>query len=318
MIFFSIIIPNYNHGKYLDECILSVLNQTYKNFELVILDDNSADNSRDIINKYKEHPLVTHVVFNEVNSGSPFPQWKKGIELAKADWIWMAESDDKAEPSFLEEAAAIIQDHPSIGCYYTDSAIMDETAMVTGKASDIRNVFFETKKWSVSYQANGRDELNECLKFLCTLNNSSALVFKKEIFTACRDEVISYRYYGDWFFQVNALLQTDIYYNHKALSSYRNHPANFISNKAPLIETKKEYFRLLMFLISKPEITQKKEVIRFFCLHYLGSGWIKEGMGNAVTLFKLYFKMNRSLALKVVPRLLWYKLIRRKNKKLYP
>lgn len=195
---------------------------------------------------------------------------------------------------------------------------MDESSKKTGKVSDIKNIFFETKKWSTSYYANGRDELNECLKFLCTINNTSALVFRKEIFTNIQEEIIKYRFYGDWVFFINAMLKTDIYYNHKPLSSYRNHPANFVSNNPSITEHKKEYYRLLLFLLNRPEITNKKEVIRFFCLHFLGSGWIKEGVGTAISICSNYFKMNSPLALKVVPRLLFYKLTGQKNKKKYP
>jgi glycosyltransferase involved in cell wall biosynthesis len=316
--FFSIIVPNYNHATFLTERIDSILQQIYQNFEIIILDDKSSDNSREIIENYRTHPKISRIIYNETNSGSPFLQWKKGIELAKGDWIWIAESDDVADSSFLAEAANIIQNHTDTGCYYTDSFVMDETGKTTGKVSDIKNAFFETKKWSASYFANGRDELNECCKFLCTINNTSAFLFKKEVFTAVQQQLIQYRYYGDWFFFINALLQTDIYYNHKPLSSYRNHPANFVSSNPSIAEQKKEYYKLLLFLLSRAEITNKKDVIRFFCLHYLGSGWIKEGIGTAISICSSYFKINSSLALQVVPRLVWYKLTGRKNKKQYP
>lgn len=318
MIFFSVIIPNFNHGKYLEARILSVLNQSYKNFELILLDDNSTDNSREIIANYQQHTQVSHVFFNEQNSGSPFQQWKKGINAANADWIWIAESDDLADPSFLAEAANTIQNHPEVGCYYNDSYIINEKGNKEEKVSAIKNNFFETNKWSSSYYANGKDELNVCLKFLCTVNNTSALVFRKEIFTATQEQVIGYRYYGDWFFFINALLQCDIYYNHKPLSSYRNHSSNFVSNNPSIADHKKEYYKLLKFLLSRPEITQKKQVIRFFCLHYLGSGLIKEGLGNAVLILWNYFKMNKRLSLKVIPRVIWYKITGKKNKKQYP
>ena len=98
----SVIIPNYNHAVYLDERIKSVLNQTYQNFELIILDDCSPDNgaSMAIIEKYRNNPHISHIVYNDVNSGSTFKQWHKGLELAKGDLIWIAESDDNCEKSF--------------------------------------------------------------------------------------------------------------------------------------------------------------------------------------------------------------------------
>ena len=75
----SVIIPNYNHAKYLEERIDSVLNQSYKDFEVIVLDDYSTDNSKEVINKYAGHPKVSHIILNEENSGSTFKQWHKGF-----------------------------------------------------------------------------------------------------------------------------------------------------------------------------------------------------------------------------------------------
>ena len=61
----SVIIPNYNHAPFLEERINSILNQRYDNYELIILDDMSTDNSVEVINKYKDHVRVSNVIFNE-------------------------------------------------------------------------------------------------------------------------------------------------------------------------------------------------------------------------------------------------------------
>ena len=90
----TVIIPNYNHAKYLRQRIDTVLNQTYTSFEVIILDDCSTDNSKDIILSYKDNPHISNIVLNSENSGSTFKQWNKGFELAKGDYIWIAESDD--------------------------------------------------------------------------------------------------------------------------------------------------------------------------------------------------------------------------------
>ena len=73
----SVIIPNYNHSAFLKERIQSVLNQTYSDFELIILDDCSSDKSRDIIESFRSNPKVSHIIYNDRNSGSTFRQWNK-------------------------------------------------------------------------------------------------------------------------------------------------------------------------------------------------------------------------------------------------
>ena len=100
----SVIIPNYNHARYLEERMQSVLNQTYQNFELIILDDCSPDNgaSKSIIEKYRSNPHISHIVYNDVNSGSTFKQWYKGLELATGELVWIAESDDACDKNFLD------------------------------------------------------------------------------------------------------------------------------------------------------------------------------------------------------------------------
>ena len=68
----SVIIPSYNHAAYLSQRIESILYQTYTDFELIILDDCSPDNSREIISRYAAAHANVQAIFNEVNSGSTF------------------------------------------------------------------------------------------------------------------------------------------------------------------------------------------------------------------------------------------------------
>ena len=99
----SVIIPNYNHAPYLKERIDSVLSQTYKEFEVLILDDCSSDESKEIIESYRNNKHISNIVFNEKNTGNTFIQWNKGISLAKGKYIWIAESDDYCENTLLEK-----------------------------------------------------------------------------------------------------------------------------------------------------------------------------------------------------------------------
>ncbi|RYE13814.1 MAG: glycosyltransferase family 2 protein, partial [Sphingobacteriaceae bacterium] len=98
----SVIIPNYNHARYLPQRIESVIHQTFQDIEVILMDDCSLDTSRTIIAQYAAQDNRIRVILNEQNSGSTFKQWNKGIALAKGEYVWIAESDDYAELDFLE------------------------------------------------------------------------------------------------------------------------------------------------------------------------------------------------------------------------
>lgn len=89
--FFSVVIPNFNHGHYLKEAIDSVLNQDYKNWELLIIDNYSTDNSDEVISSYNDSRIQ---VFKINNEGIIAKSRNLGIKNAKAKWIAFLDSDD--------------------------------------------------------------------------------------------------------------------------------------------------------------------------------------------------------------------------------
>src|ERR1700722_2974587 len=101
----SVIIPNYNHAPYLRQRIDTVLGQTLQDFELILMDDCSTDDSRSIIAEYANDPRI-RIELNKKNSGGTFKQWKKGIALAQGEYVWIAESDDYSDRRFLEKLIA--------------------------------------------------------------------------------------------------------------------------------------------------------------------------------------------------------------------
>ena len=97
-------IPAYNCEKYIGQAVDSVIGQSYPYWELLILDDCSTDESREILMEYAvRYPNKTIVDFNKTRSGEVFTQWDKGIRHAKGSLIWIAKSEDWCEPNFLEK-----------------------------------------------------------------------------------------------------------------------------------------------------------------------------------------------------------------------
>ena len=223
----SVIVPNYNHASYLRQRLDSILNQTYQDFELILLDDASTDNSLEVLHAYKNHPKISHFIVNEKNSGSPFKQWEKGLRLAKGDYVWIAESDDYAELNFLEETLNSLKTNAGIALAYCDSRIIDEEGKTLNLISKRKNGFFKTNRWSYDAIVDGRAELLHYMFFKTTINNASAALFNKShINDAFLIRLANYKNAGDMFCYMYYALKGNIVYISKALNNYREHGYN--------------------------------------------------------------------------------------------
>lgn len=221
----SVIIPNYNHGDHLRRRLDTVLHQTFTDFEVIILDDFSADDSPSIIEAYSNHPSVKHIVFNDVNSGNPFRQWKKGIELAVGEWVWIAESDDFADNRFLEILLAASESNHNAGLIYCDSFVVSNNAIEQETFSVLKNRRFKTKRWSENHSNGGLNEIEDYLLLGGTINNTSAVIFKRDLLNKVNPFDINLRYIGDKYAFVKILSQSDIVYVKETLN-YFSDPFN--------------------------------------------------------------------------------------------
>ena len=106
----SIILPVYNVEKYLNKCIDSILNQTYKNFELIIIDDGSTDNSSTICDSYKNDSRV--IVIHQDNKGLSVAR-NKGIDMSTGNYITFIDSDDYIDSKYIEILYNIISNNNS-------------------------------------------------------------------------------------------------------------------------------------------------------------------------------------------------------------
>lgn len=224
----SIIIPNFNHAPFLKPRLDSVFNQTYQDFEVILLDDASTDGSARLLTSYQDHPKVSHIVLNTINSRSPFKQWSQFIGLTQGEFIWIAETDDFADIEFLERTVTILESRPNSSLVYTDARIIDENANSLGFWSEEKNLFFKTKRWSKTHDADGKDEILNYLLYKVTINNVSSVLFRSKHLKESHflNQLIEFRTAGDLFTYLNMALKGDISYCHLALNNYRKHSKN--------------------------------------------------------------------------------------------
>lgn len=211
----SIIVPNYNHARFLNERIDSILNQTYKKFEIIILDDKSTDSSIDIINQYQNNHYVSKIILNDHNSGSPFQQWAKGIEAAKGELIWIAESDDSALPIFLETLVSELTNTPEAVLAFSHSLFMDTESKILDR--DLHNNSGDSV---IKY--NGKEFAKNTMTKRSYIYNASMVVFHRSAFSKIDKELYQhFRSCGDWAFWTAMCTQGDIIEVCKRLSKFR-------------------------------------------------------------------------------------------------
>ena len=122
----SVILTSYNHSKYLRESINSVLEQTFTDFELFIVDDASTDNSWEIINSYSD--VRVRAFRSKVNTKYGGDLRKAISELATGEYIAIHHSDDVWEPRKIEKQVAFLNAHPETGAVFTQVSIIDENS----------------------------------------------------------------------------------------------------------------------------------------------------------------------------------------------
>ncbi|MEW6659546.1 MAG: glycosyltransferase [Thermodesulfobacteriota bacterium] len=122
----SVIIPCYNYARYLPEALHSVLAQTYQDFEVIIVNDGSTDDTAAVARQLVEdHPQYRIRLINQKNTGQPaFPR-NRGVTASKGKYILFLDADDLIEPTFMEECLRVLHTDPSIAIAYTDRLDFD-------------------------------------------------------------------------------------------------------------------------------------------------------------------------------------------------
>lgn len=125
----SVIIPCYNKEKYIKDAVESVINQTYRNIELVCINDASEDNSLIILEELKEkYPTV--VLINEKTNQGVVQARNSGIDIAKGEYILPLDADDTIEPTYIEKCVKILNENSDIGIVYCIARIIGKTKRV--------------------------------------------------------------------------------------------------------------------------------------------------------------------------------------------
>lgn len=264
----SVIVPNYNHENFLKQRLESIFNQTYLNFEVILLDDCSTDNSQTILSGYAENSTVSHYIFNEINSGNTFQQWAKGISLAKGEFIWIAETDDFCGFNFLEVIIQPLLKDKEVVLAYCQSNSVNEFNEVTGTWL---NHSQELKRGSVfmhDFTMEGSEFIQDFLLYKNVIPNASAVLFRRDkVIVKEHLNIDSYfRYCGDWIFYFRLLINNKVAFVSQVINNFRYHSNSVIANatqKVDYIEIINIDFKMredMMRYISQYEVRNIKQI----------------------------------------------------------
>lgn len=208
---FSIVIPTYNGERYVEEALLSALNQTRPADEIIISDDNSSDNTLTICEKYADRIKINK---NEDGPSGFVNGWNKGIARASCEFISILHQDDLLAPNFLEEAEKALTVHLECKHFFVPCNYIDENGEITKSPDYCSNdaVVYSEEEYIDAYINLGTPHVHRCPGVITHRDIFKVCNYRKEAGMIADD---------DFFFRVGRY--TPVLGLLKPLSSYRLH-----------------------------------------------------------------------------------------------
>ncbi len=263
----SVIVPNYNHARYLRQRVETVLRQSFQDFEVILLDDCSTDESRSILSSYASDPRVT-IAFNDVNSGSTFKQWNKGVRLARGKYVWIAESDDYANERLLERLVAVLEHDPVIVFAFCRSWRIAEGDRLDGFVSYYPDRL--NPRWNADFCVDGQEECRNSFPRFNPVRNASAVVFRKAVYESVGGADEAFCLSGDWKLWAAMALGGKVAYVAEPLNYQRYHGANVQTNTNGMVVTA-ENLEVVRWILNQAEPSE--DVLREV-FEMLAGSWV--------------------------------------------
>jgi len=210
----SVVTPSYNHAKFLPDRIESIHSQTLKDFEWIIIDDCSTDNSRQILQEAAICDPRIKLFLNDENLGMAGTT-RLAIERSSGKYIHRAESDDACDPRFLQRMVEVLEANSEAGFAYCRSLQMDEQGNLWGGLRQEKS----DRVWS------GNDLFASLV--MGNFISGGAILFSRAAHDAVGGFGIEpFRTACDWHFSLRMCLQYDVAYVSEPLACHRTHAEN--------------------------------------------------------------------------------------------
>ena len=243
----SIITASYNYEKYIKETIESIINQTYTNWELIIIDDGSKDNSIEIIKEYckKDERIKLFQHEKGINKGLA-ETLKLGISKAQSDWIIFLEADDTIVPNYIDKKLSVLKENNTVNFIFNDINIIYEDVSL----KDNYEQYIEKNKQKIEENTNPTQLINLLRNKQCNslIPTFSCVMIRKELLSNI-DFCSPVKPWLDYYLWLQIAQKTNCYYINEKLTNWRRHSVSYITKPIPELHVIK--FRLKQLVLLK-------------------------------------------------------------------
>jgi len=215
----SVIVTNYNHAKYLDQRMESLLNQTYPNLEIIVIDNCSTDNSLEVLAKYKNRPQVKIVALEK--NGGFVNSCNLGVSMSRGEFFIFAEADDYNAPTQIERLHQAMAGHEEIGVAFCRSFMVDGQGKVYDEDFNHRDRSF--KKLCSKDTLIPKRLAQRFFLFSCIIPNFSAALFRRKYYDLAGGISAHLKACPDWELWFRIVPHCDFYYLTSPLNYFRRH-----------------------------------------------------------------------------------------------
>jgi glycosyltransferase involved in cell wall biosynthesis len=269
----SVIFTSYNHKGYLFQAIESLINQTFTNFEIIIVDDCSTDGSQEILKNYTNDKRVKLFLL-EKNTGSYVNASNYGFSHSSAEFVIFAQCDDFAEKNQLFELIKYARMNKDVAVVFSSSNLVDKNGEFILCDFDIRTRYF--KKFHSENSIIGSSEMNNYLLNSCIIPNLSAALIKKTIFEEYNFFSNDYLVLADWDFWLKVSTKYDFFYIRDPLNNFRQHDTTIRNT----IKLKRQACEVIDMFFNHLATTQKNYFYKLRLEYYISKIWIRYFFDN--------------------------------------
>lgn len=227
----SICIPSYNHGRFIADCIESIINQSFRDWELIITDDASTDNTEEVVRPFLSQDQRVSFHRNPKNLGM-VANWNRSLFLATGEYVKVLGSDDFLERDCLRRAVAILDHHPGVGVVACARSYVDATLQPVSTIGYARSQQF----------VPGEKAIAACLARGNPIGEPVAVIFRRQ--AAMRGFNPDYNQLADVEMWMHLLRTSDLAVDPEPLCRFRHHPQQCTRENMKKLSFVQEEFQL--------------------------------------------------------------------------